>query len=105
LKLKEHDMGIVTIPFDIADELHDDEAVAIYLDEALATGDPAYFAHALGKVAKARGMTRIAREAGLSRGSLYAALSDDGNPTIATLMLVMKSLGLRLGAETTGKAA
>jgi probable addiction module antidote protein len=101
----EFDMGIETHPFDIADELHDDEALAIYLDEALQTGDPAYFAHALGKVAKARGMTKIAREAGLSRGSLYGALSEEGNPTIATLMLVMKSLGLRLGAESLGKAA
>jgi probable addiction module antidote protein len=101
----ENDMGLETIPFDIADELHDDEALAIYLDEALQTGDPAYFAHALGKVAKARGMTKIAREAGLSRGSLYAALSEGGNPTIATLMLVMKSLGLRLGAEQVDKAA
>ena len=98
-------MGIETIPFDVADELHNDEALGIYLDEALQTGDPAYFAHALGKVAKARGMTKIAREAGLSRGWLCAALSEDGNPTIATLMLVMKSLGLRLGAEPVGKAA
>jgi probable addiction module antidote protein len=95
----ENDMGLETFPFDIADELHDDEALAIYLD------DPAYFAHALGKVAKARGMTKIAREAGLSRGSLYAALSEGGNPTIATLMLVMKSLGLRFGAEQVDKAA
>ncbi len=91
-------MTLETIPFDIADEVGDEEALAIYLDDALETNDPGYFAHALGKVAKARGMTRIAREAGLSRGSLYAALSPDGNPTIATLMLVMKSLGLRLGA-------
>ena len=94
-----------TLSFDIADELGDDEAVAIYLDEALASGDPAYFAHALGKVAKARGMTSIAREAGLSRGSLYNALSTDGNPTIATLMQVMQSLGLRLGAARLDKAA
>jgi probable addiction module antidote protein len=50
-------------------------------------------------------MTKIAREAGLSRGSLYAALSEGGNPTIATLMLVMKSLGLRFGAEQVDKAA
>lgn len=91
-------MTVEVVPFDIADELGDDETVAIYLDEALASGDPAYFAHALGKVAKARGMTRIAREAGLSRGSLYSALSTDGNPTIATLMDVMRSLGLRLSA-------
>ena len=101
----ENDMGLETFPFDIADELHDDQALAIYLDEALQTGDPAYFAHALGKVAKARGMTKIAREAGLSRGSLYAALSEGGNPTIATLMLVMKSLGLRFGAAQVDKAA
>lgn len=98
-------MAIETSPFDIADELHDDEALAIYLDEALAAGDPAYFAHALGKVAKARGMSRIAREAGLSRGSLYSALSEEGNPTIDTLMRVMKSLGLRLGAEAVKRAA
>lgn len=98
-------MSLETVPFDIANELGDDEAVAIYLDDALASGDPAYFAHALGKVAKARGMTRIAREAGLSRGSLYGALSVDGNPTIATLMEVMRSLGLRLGAAKLERVA
>ena len=98
-------MTVETIPFDIADELGDDEALAIYLDEALAAGDPAYFAHALGKVAKARGMTRIAHEAGLSRGSLYSALSTRGNPTIATLMQVMRSLGLRLGAARMDRVA
>ena len=97
-------MTIETLPFDIVDDLDSDEAVALYLDEALASGDPAYFAHALGNVAKARGMTRIAREAGLSRGSLYGALSTSGNPTIATLMDVMKSLGLRLGAMPLDKA-
>jgi probable addiction module antidote protein len=101
----ETNMALETLPFDIANELDDDEALAVYLDEALATGDPAYFAHALGKVAKARGMTKIAREAGLSRGSLYAALSEGGNPTLATLMQVMKSLGLRLGAEPVKRAA
>ena len=98
-------MTVETLPFDIVDELGDDEAVAIYLDEALASGDPAYFAHALGNVAKARGMTRIAKEAGLSRGSLYGALSTEGNPTIATLMQVMRSLGLRLGAARLDEAA
>ena len=97
-------MTIETLSFDIVDDLDCDEAVALYLDEALASGDPAYFAHALGNVAKARGMTRIAREAGLSRGSLYGALSTNGNPTIATLMDVMKSLGLRLGAVPLDKA-
>lgn len=85
--------------FDIADELDDEEAIAQYLGDALETNDPSYFAHALGKVAKARGMSQIARDSGLSRGSLYAALSPDGNPTVATLMAVMKSLGVRLSAE------
>jgi probable addiction module antidote protein len=98
-------MTFETIPFEIASELDDAESIAIYLDEALASGDPAYFAHALGQIAKAHGMTKIAREAGLSRGSLYAALSGDGNPTIATLMEVMKSLGVRLGAEPLKDAA
>lgn len=55
-------MALETQTFDIADELGDDEAVTIHLDGALASGDPAYFAHALGKVAKARGMSRIARK-------------------------------------------
>lgn len=98
-------MSIETLPFEFADELQDDQAVAIYLDEALASGDPAYFAHALGKIAKARGMSGVAREAGLSRGSLYGALSESGNPTIATLMQVMKSLGLRLATAPLDKAA
>ncbi|UVO55498.1 addiction module antidote protein [Sphingomonas sp. SUN039] len=96
---------VETIPFGIADELGDDETLVLYLDEALASGDPAYFAHALGKVAKVRGMTKVAREAGLSRGSLYAALSEDGNPTLATLMEVMKTLGLRLSAAPMKRAA
>ncbi len=91
-------MKLKTKVFDIADELDNEEAVALYLGDALETNDPAYFAHALGKVAKARGMSHIAREAGLSRGSLYAALSPDGNPTLATLMQVMKALGVRLTA-------
>jgi probable addiction module antidote protein len=87
-----------TTRFDIADELEDEDAIALYLGDALETNDPAYFAHALGKVAKARGMSEIARETGLSRGSLYAALGADGNPTLSTLMQVMKALGVRLDA-------
>jgi probable addiction module antidote protein len=87
-----------TTRFDIADELEDDEAIALYLGDALETNDPAYFAHALGKVAKARGMSEIARASGISRGALYAALGPDGNPTLSTLMQVMKALGLRLDA-------
>ena len=59
-------------------------------------GDPALIAHALGVVARAKGMSRIAQAAGLGRESLYKALSPDGNPEFATVLKVMRALGLRL---------
>ena len=98
-------MKIETDKFDIADELDSEAAITIYLTDALETADPAYVAHALGKVAKARGMSEVARQAGLSRTSLYAALSPEGNPTLATLMTVMKALGVRLAAVPVGQSA
>jgi probable addiction module antidote protein len=66
------------------------------MSEALATEDPAFIADALGVVARARGMSEIARESGLSRESLYRALSPDGNPEFNTILRVVRSLGLRL---------
>jgi probable addiction module antidote protein len=83
-------------PFDPADLLDDEESMAAYLSEALDTGDPAFIADALGVVARARGMSRIARDSGLSRESLYRALSPTGNPELATLLRVVGALGLRL---------
>jgi len=64
----------------------------------LETGDPAFIADALGVIARARGMTELARDAGLSRESLYRALRADGNPELATVMKVIRALGLRLSA-------
>ncbi|CUB00113.1 probable addiction module antidote protein [Pannonibacter indicus] len=67
--------------------------------EAFASGDPAYIAHALGVVARAKGMSQIAAETGLSRQQLYRSFSASGNPTLRTTLAVMKALGVRLTAE------
>ncbi len=67
--------------------------------EAFASEDPAYIAHALGVVARAKGMSQIAAETGLSRQQLYRSFSASGNPTLRTTLAVMKALGVRLTAE------
>lgn len=87
---------VKTQPFDEAKHLETDEDVAIYLDEILQDGEPRLIAHALGVVARAKGMTAIAKEAGLTRESLYKALSADGNPEFATVLAVLRALRLRL---------
>ncbi len=92
-------MTVETRSFDPARYLDSDEGVAAYLDEALRTGDPAFITDALGVVARARGMTQIARDAGLSRESLYRALDEKGNPGFATVLKVIQALGLQLSAE------
>ncbi|MGB9146444.1 MAG: addiction module antidote protein [Acidobacteriaceae bacterium] len=84
--------------FDPAEYLDDSESIAAYITDALETGDPAFIADALGVVARARGMTDVAREAGVSRESLYRALSADGNPEFSTVLRVVHALGLRLSA-------
>jgi probable addiction module antidote protein len=83
-------------PFDPAEYLDDKESIAAYMTEALESGDPAFVADALGVVARARGMSDVARDAGVSRESLYRALSADGNPEFATVLRVVHALGLRL---------
>jgi probable addiction module antidote protein len=88
--------------FDPADYLDDSESIATYLSDALESEDPAFVADALGVVARARGMSAVAREAGVSRESLYRALSADGNPEFATVLRVVRALGLRLSAATMG---
>jgi probable addiction module antidote protein len=88
-------MTVKTTRFDSAEYLDSDEAVSAYLDEALATDHPAFITEALGTVARARGMSQIAKEAGLSRESLYKALSAEGNPEFSTVIRVMHALGLR----------
>lgn len=91
-------MAIKTTPYDSAEYLDSDEAIAAYIDEALESADPTHIAHALGVVARARGMTEIARAAGVSREHLYRALKETGNPELSTVVRVLKALGLRLSA-------
>ena len=92
-------MSIETKPWDAADYLRTPEAIAEYLTAALEEGDPKLVAVALGDIARARGMTAVAREADLSRESLYRALSADGNPSFATALAVLKAVGLTLTAR------
>ena len=87
-----------TKSWDAAGHLKSDEEMAAYLEAALEDGDPALVAAALRDIAHAKGMTEIAREAGLGRESLYKALSPGGNPEFATILKVIRALGLRLHA-------
>ena len=90
--------NVKTKPFDPAEYLDDSESIAAYMSEALESGDPAFVADALGIIARVRGMSEVARKAGLSRESLYRALSEDGNPEFATVLRVVQALGLQLSA-------
>jgi probable addiction module antidote protein len=87
-----------TYPFDSAEYLDSLEAISVYLEEAFNTDDPSFIAFALGQVSRAKGMSEVARKTGLSRESLYKALSADGNPEFATILKVMKALDLKITA-------
>jgi probable addiction module antidote protein len=89
-------MAIETTRWDITDHIKTKQDIADYLDAVLEDGDPELLKDALGVIARSKGMTDIAKEAGLSRSSLYKALSPDGNPEFATVASVLKALGLRL---------
>lgn len=90
-----------TVLYDIAEQLRTPKEMAAYLDAWLAEApdDAAGIARALGDIARARGMSQVARDAGLSRESLYKALSENGNPSFATVLKVARALGVRLHAE------
>ena len=88
-----------THPWDAAEHLHTQEDMVPYLEAAFEERDASLIAAALGDIARAKGMTEIARRAGLGRESLYKALSPDGNPELATVMKVMDALGLKLHAR------
>ena len=90
-----------TQPWDAADYLETEEDIVFYLEAAFEDGDPGLIAAALGDIARAKGMTTVAAEAGLGRESLYKALSPDGNPEFATVLKVMRALGLRLHASAS----
>lgn len=85
--------------YDPAAALDSEEAIAIFLADALETGDVAFIAKAMGVVARAKGMTALANETGLSREQLYRSFSEQGNPTLKTLLAVMKALGVDLTAR------
>ena len=87
-----------TTLWDPAEHLKTEQDMAEYLEAALEEEDPALIAAALGDIARAKGMTHIAREAGLGRESLYKALSPTGNPEFATILKVISALGLQLHA-------
>ena len=92
-------MPIKTIPYDPAEDLTDDDAQFELLEEAFASADAAFIAVALGAVARARGMSEVAEKAGVTRSSLYKALSEVGDPQLSTLIGVVGALGYRLALE------
>ena len=92
-----------TSAWDAAEYLETDEDMAAYLEAALEENDPALIAAVLGDIARAKGMTQIAKQTGLGRESLYKALSPEGNPEFATILKVVNALGLQLRA-VSGKA-
>ncbi|MCK0538879.1 addiction module antidote protein [Alcanivorax quisquiliarum] len=85
--------------FDAAYYLDSPEELAEFISDALETGDVAYIAHALGVVARAKGMAQMAKETGLSREQLYRSFSETGNPTLKTLLAVTRSLGIDMTAK------
>ncbi len=93
---------IKTTRWDPAEHLHDDEDAVAYLEAAFEDGDHRIIAAALGDIARAKGMGRVAGDAGLSRESLYKSLSINGNPELATVLKVLRALGIRLTTAVIG---
>lgn len=98
-------MAMKTSAWDSAELLESPEAIAAYIEAAFEDGDTALISHALGVVARARGMSQIARDAGMTRDAVYKALSRDGNPTLSTLSKVMAAMGLQLTARAVSVSA
>ncbi len=92
-------MSLKTLPFDAAEALDTPQAQADLLAEALASGDARIVTAALGLIARARGMSQMARDTGISREAIYRATGPDGNPTLTTLLAIVRSAGLKLSAE------
>ncbi len=85
-----------TTSWDVTEHLETEEDMTMYLEAALEGNDPSLIAAALGDIAKAKGMSQIAKQTGLGRESLYKALSPEGNPEFSTILKVVKALGLQL---------
>lgn len=92
-------MAVELFPFDPAEHLQCEEDILYFLEAAMEGNDPAHIARALGVVARSKGMTEIARKTGLGRQALYAALSENGNPTLETLTSVLGALGFELTVQ------
>ena len=90
--------------YDPAQDLATDDAIARFMAQAFETNDAGYIAHALGVVARAKGMAQIAGQTGLSREQLYRSFSEHGNPTLKTTLAVMKALGIELTAKVPAAA-
>lgn len=90
---------VKTTPFDAAAYLQTEEDILYFLEAAMEGNDPKHIASALGDVARSQGMSEIARKAGVGRQALYAALSENGNPTLETLTSVLSALGLQLSVQ------
>jgi probable addiction module antidote protein len=90
--------------YDPAEDIGSDEAIAIFMAEAFQTNDTGYIAHALGVIARAKGMAQIAGQTGLSREQLYRSFSEKGNPTLKTTLAVMNALGVQLTAKIPNAA-
>jgi probable addiction module antidote protein len=99
-------MNTTTSTYDVADYLRTPEDMAAYLEACIeeADGDAAFIAKALGDIARAQGMTQVARDAGLSRESLYKALSGERSPSFDTILKVISALGLKLSASVRQEA-
>jgi probable addiction module antidote protein len=90
---------VKTMPWDASEHLKSEEDMAAYLEAAIEDGDAAVISAAIGDIARAKGMSQIASETGLGRESLYKALSPGGNPEFATILKVVRALGLKFHVE------
>ena len=99
-------MKVTTSPYDVAEHLRTPEEMAAYLEACIeeADGDVAFIAKALGDIARAQGMTQVARDSGLSRESLYKALSGERSPSFDTILKVVSALGLKLSASVRSES-
>lgn len=95
---------LMTAPFDGAKYIRTPEEVVELISDALQSGESGYVAAALGAIARSKGMSKIAEKTGVNRQALYTALSENGNPTLDTLLKVMTALGIRLKCEAMEQA-
>lgn len=100
-------MPLKTIPWDTAAHLKAPADIVAYLEAVLDEGadDPAFLVEAIGTAARAHGMSQLAADTGITRRGLYKALGDNGNPSFATIYLVLRALGVRIRAESDPKPA